>query len=1007
MINYIKKRDGNKVEFKKEKIKEAVLKATKAVNMENEEIAQEVTNEVLSYLKIFYKEEGIPSVEQVQDLVEKTLIEAGHSDIAKAYILYREQHSKIRNTEKLFDDALDAVSDYLDRSDWKVKENSNMGYSLQGLNNHISSEVTAQYWLQEIYPQEVREKHSNGDLHIHDLGNLSVYCCGWDLKDLLLNGFGGVPTKVESKPPKHFNTALMQSVNFLYTLQGEAAGAMAFSNFDTYLAPFIAYDELSYEEVKQSMQEFIYNLNVPTRVGFQTPFTNITMDLNVPDNLKDQPVIIGGERQDKTYGDFPDEMDMVNRAFAEVMLEGDRKGRVFSFPIPTYNITPDFEWDNEVLDPVWEMTAKYGIPYFSNFVGSDMDPQDIRSMCPLGGKEKVLIKSNRYNNLEYSTIQNIYNGHGKNDQIYEVYADGKFVKGKFNKFENQDMIRVKLTNGHEIKMSETHLNFVKKSKTSPTEELKGIELEKGYYLPYSLKEYSGHGGNYDLGYFVGAFAGDGSFDRNSHVVFSLGEGDKEETIDKLINIAEKYFGASYSIKDDYEDTKLITLRINSKAAVGICKDFVANKKREKHYKSKLYTMSKEFREGIIAGHYATDGGNRNRIYTSSEKMIESLNMLASTLGTTTSIYKDERPGRYGEKPNYSVLIYQLNRNSYGDVWFKKDNKLWVKIDEIEQAKGSVAYCLEVIDDDPMFTIGTTGVLTHNCRLRIDNKELRKRGGGLFGSNPLTGSTGVVTLNMPRIGYQADSKEEFLDQTYRLMDIAKESLEIKREVLENLTENGLYPYSKFYLRNIKERFDEYWKNHFNTIGLNGMNEALENFMGCNIAEDKGREFAIEVMEAMRERLVEYQEETDNIYNLEATPAEGTSYRFAKMDRERFGDDIICANQERVVEGEGDPYYTNSTQLPVDHTRDIFEAFRLQDPLQKLFTGGTVLHGFIGEKMPSIESTKKLVKRLAHNFELPYYSLTPTFSICPKHGYIAGEHEYCPKCDAEIGYEEDEE
>jgi ribonucleoside-triphosphate reductase len=1006
MLNYIKKRNGDKVEFNKDKIKTAILKAAKAVDMADQQLAAEITREVVSYLKIFFKNEGTPSVEQVQDLVEKTLIENGSSDIAKAYILYRDQHSKIRHTEELFDDAIESTNDYLDRSDWKVNENSNMGYSLQGLNNHISSEVTAQYWLQEIYPKEIRDRHSAGDLHIHDLGNLSVYCCGWDLKDLLINGFGGVATKVESKPPKHFRTALMQSVNFLYTLQGEAAGAMAFSNFDTYLAPFIAYDDLNYEEVKQAMQEFIYNLNVPTRVGFQTPFTNITMDLKVPNNIKDEPVVIGGEHQDETYADFQEEMDMLNKAFAEVMLEGDKKGRVFSFPIPTYNITSEFDWDNELLDPIWEMTAKYGIPYFSNFVNSDMNPDDIRSMCPLGGKEKVLIKSTRYSGLEYSTIQNIYNGNGKEDQIYEVYSDGQFVKGKFNKFDNQDMVKVKLTNGHEIKMSKSHLNFVKKDKTSPTEELTGNQLEKDYYLPYSLEEHQGTGGTYELGYFIGAFAGDGSFDRESHVVFSLGEGDKEETIDKLINIVEDYFGASYSLKDDYEDTKLITLRINSKAAVGLCKDFVASKKRDKHYKARLYTMSKKFRQGVIAGHYATDGGNRNRIYTSSEKMIESLNMLAATLGTTTSIYKDDRPGRYGPEPNYAVLIYQLNRNSYGDIWFKEDNKLWVQIDEIESASGSVAYCLEVIDDDPMFTIGTTGVLTHNCRLRIDNTELRKRGGGLFGSNPLTGSVGVVTLNMPRIGYQADSKEEFIEQTYQLMDVARDSLEIKREVLENLTDQGLYPYSKFYLRDIKQRFDEYWKNHFNTIGLNGLNEALVNFMGQNISTPEGQEFAVEVMEAMRDKLVDYQEKTGNIYNLEATPAEGTSYRFAKGDKEKFGSDIVCANQDRVEANDADPYYTNSSQLPVGYTDDIFEAFQLQDPLQKLYTGGTVLHGFVGEKMPSIKSTKKLVKRLAHNFELPYYSITPSFSICPKHGYIAGEHEYCPKCDAEIGYEEGE-
>ena len=671
-IASIKKRDGREVPFQKEKIETAIFKATKAVNKPSREIAAQATEEVLSYLNIFFNDGGTPTVEQVQDLVEKVLIEQEYPEIAKSYILYREQHSKLRHTEELFSDALEAIDNYLGRNDWKVNENSNMSYSLQGLNNHIASEVTAEYWLQEIYPQEIQEKHTNGDLHIHDLGNLSVYCCGWDLKDLLLNGFSGVATKVESAPPKHFQTALMQTVNFFYTLQGEAAGAQALSNFDTYLAPFIAYDDLSYEEVKQSMQEFIFNLNVPTRVGFQTPFTNITMDLNVPNMMAEEPVIIGGEYQDRTYGEFEVEMDMFNRAFAEIMLSGDKKGRVFSFPIPTYNITENFDWDNEVLDPVWKMTAKYGIPYFNNMVNSDMDPEDVRSMC--------------------------------------------------------------------------------------------------------------------------------------------------------------------------------------------------------------------------------------------------------------------------------------------------------------------------------------------CRLRLDNTELRKRGGALFGSNPMTGSIGVVTINMPRIGYLAESKKDFINRVHSLMDIAQESLEIKRKVLERLTDKGLYPYSKFYLRQIKERFDEYWKNHFNTIGLNGMNEALENFLGQNIASQEGREFAIEVMEAMRDRLVDYQEDTGNIYNLEATPAEGTSYRFAKLDKEQFGDDIICANQERIVEGDGDPYYTNSTQLPVDYTTDIFEAFQLQDPLQKLYNGGTVLHGYLGERLSSIESTKKLVRRLAHNFELPYYSITPTFSICPEHGYLPGEHEYCPKCDAEIGYEE---
>ncbi len=669
MIKSILKRDGREVPFDENKIKLAVLKASRAVGRDNPDIADEIAEAVLSYLKIFFKDSGTPTVEQIQDLVEKILIEKGYSDIAKAYILYREQHAKLRNAKALFADALNVINSYLDRSNWKVNENSNMGFSLQGLNNHISSEISSQYWLQEIYPREIRELHINGDFHIHDLSALSVYCCGWDLYDLLLTGFGGVPTKVESSPPKHFRTALGQIVNFFYTLQGEAAGAQAFANFDTYLAPFVYYDNLSYPEVKQCMQEFIYNMNVPTRVGFQTPFTNITLDLVPSPAIADQPAIIGGKPMDKTLGEFQEEMNLINKAFAEIMLEGDAKGRVFSFPIPTYNITRDFDWDNPVYEPIWEMTAKYGIPYFSNFINSDMNPEDARSMC--------------------------------------------------------------------------------------------------------------------------------------------------------------------------------------------------------------------------------------------------------------------------------------------------------------------------------------------CRLRLDNRELRKRGGGLFGANPMTGSIGVVTINLPRIGYLAKSKEDFLARVEFLMNAAKNSLEIKRKVLERFTENGLYPYSRFYLRDIKNRFGKYWQNHFNTIGINGMNEALLNFMGKDITDNEAMEFALEVIDFMRNKLLEFQEETDNMYNLEATPAEGTSYRFARLDKDKYPD-IITANEERVKKENAEPYYTNSTHLPVGYTDDIFTALKLQDELQTKYTGGTVFHGFIGERLPSIESTKLLVRRIAENFRLPYYTITPTFSVCPVHGYLAGEHEYCPICDAENGY-----
>ncbi len=667
LIRYIRKRDGSEVLFDRDKIRQAVMKAARAVEQEDPQISDNVTRQVESYLSILFGHDGMPSVEQIQDLVERILIEKGYAEIAKAYILYRQQHAKLRDTKQLLGDAAELVNKYLSRIDWKVNENSNMSYSLQGLNNYIASEVTSQYWLNEIYTPQIRQRHSQGDLHIHDLSNLSVYCCGWDLLDLLTLGFTGVATKVGARPPRHFRSALGQIVNFFYTLQGEAAGAQAFANFDTYLAPFVAHDNLSYKEVVQALQEFVFNLNVPTRVGFQTPFTNITMDLTAPASLAKLPVMLGGKMLDRTYGEFQKEMDMINRAFAEVMLAGDATRKVFPFPIPTYNLTADFNWENPVLDPVWEMTAKYGIPYFSNFINSDMNPDDARSMC--------------------------------------------------------------------------------------------------------------------------------------------------------------------------------------------------------------------------------------------------------------------------------------------------------------------------------------------CRLRLDNRELRKRGGGLFGSNPMTGSIGVVTINMARLGYLSKDLGDLTARLDALMDAAKESLEIKRKVLEKLTEANLYPYSKFYLQKIKDASGAYWNNHFNTIGINGMNECMVNLMAKDLTDPGAIQAAAAIMEHMKDRMKDYQEETGNLYNLEATPAEGVTYRFAKADRERFGDHIVCANQEQVLQG-AEPYYTNSSQLPVKATDDIFEALELQDGLQSIYTGGTVLHGFLGERVSDGHTVRRLVRKIAENYHLPYFTITPTFSICPVHGYLAGEHQFCPLCDAEL-------
>ena len=659
MYKSIKKRDGRTAKFDRKKIEKAIEKAGLETGEFDAAQAVELTDKVLGVLET-RNQKRLPSVEDIQDIVEDALIDSKFKKTAKAYIIYRDQHKKLR--EITSNAHVDLIDKYLENLDWKVNENSNMGYSLQGLNNYVSAEITKTYWLDKIYTSKIGQAHKEGDLHVHDLNLLSVYCVGWDLTDLLQEGFTGVAGKVASKPAKHFRSALGQVVNFFYTLQGEAAGAQAFSDFDTLLAPFIRADKLSYEEVKQAIQEFVFNVNVPTRVGFQTPFTNITLDLECPKHMADNPVIIGGEMQDTTYGEYQEEMNMLNKALLEVLSEGDANGRVFTFPIPTVNITKDFNWDNPVIESLWEASAKYGIPYFSNFINSDMDPEDARSMC--------------------------------------------------------------------------------------------------------------------------------------------------------------------------------------------------------------------------------------------------------------------------------------------------------------------------------------------CRLRIDNRQLEYRGGGLFGSNPMTGSVGVVTINLPRLALKSKNEKEFFKGLAELMDMAKDSLETKRKVLERLTDANLYPYTKFYLRNIKQRFNQYWKNHFSTIGLIGTNEAALNLLGVDIGTEKGKAFAEKTLDFMRDRLVEYQKETGNNYNLEATPAEGTTYRLAQLDKASFPDRAHFANG--IGAEVKCPFYTNSSHLPVNYTDDLFELMDLQDNLQTKYTGGTVIHFFLGERMDDPQTLKKLVKTICENYKLPYFTFSPSFSICKNHGYIVGEHPECPKC-----------
>lgn len=657
-ITKIKKRDGTIVNFDQIKITNAIFKAITATGQGDGVHSRRISERVVKILNRRFKKDEIPDVEQVQDIVEEVLILEDFVETAKSYILYREQRRRIREAEAMSEESVERMDQYLEKLDWEVQENANMAFSLQGLNHYSVSYIIKKYWLNKIYPKEIREANESGDFHLHNLDTLGPYCAGWDLYDLLVKGFGGVTGKVETKPAKHLRAILGQAVNFLYTLQGETAGAVAFSNFDTLLAPFIRYDNLNYQQVKQALQEFLFNMAVPTRVGFQCPFSNITLDLKPSSAFAKQPVIIGGKPQKETYGEFQEEMKVFDKALYETMLEGDKSGRPFHFPIPTINITKDFSWDDPAFDNIFEASAKYGINYFANYINSDMDPSDVRSMC--------------------------------------------------------------------------------------------------------------------------------------------------------------------------------------------------------------------------------------------------------------------------------------------------------------------------------------------CRLRLELNSLYNRGGGgLFGAGSKTGSIGVVTINMPRIGYTSKTKKEFFNNLKKMMDLSKESLEIKRKTIESFISKGLYPYSHFYLSDIKKARGGYYANHFATIGLVGMNEAVLNFLGENITTKRGKKFALEILDFMREILIKYQEETGNIYNLEATPAESTAFRLALKDREKYPD-IICAGTKKI------PYYTNSSQLPVNYTDDIFEALKLQDDIQCKYNGGTVLHLFLGEKISDIQTIKNATKKIFENFRLPYITFTPTFSICPSHGYISGKHFYCPQC-----------
>lgn len=1068
MIETIIKRDGRKEKFNYEKINNAIYKAIintrEGLTEEKVKEMSELTTNIIVF-KLNEKNTEIIHLEEIQNAVEETLMVLGMTDVARSYVRYRFQREQMRNDKEASISVEKMMSNYITQDDWLVKENANMDYSLQGLNNYIVSDITKNFWLNHIFSTEQKLAHQNGDLHIHDLGLLSTYCCGWDLETILLKGFRGVKNKAQTKPAKHLKTALGQLVNFFYTLQGEAAGAQAVSNFDTLVAPFVRYDNLSYKDVKQCIQEFIFNLSVPTRVGFQTPFVNITMDLNVSPLYKDKPIIIGGKYMNETYSDFQEEMNMINKAFCEVMTEGDASGRIFTFPIPTYNITKDFDWDNEVVNNIMEMTSKYGIPYFANFINSDMKPEDSRSMC-LFPEEALFIKKD--NKIEKRTIEEVfelYKGekidnewYNCNDKIKAMSLNAETGKlewtniKRFLKVYDNKLININTKDGKLMRVSQNHLVAIYNKNGITTKMAKDITKEDFLIVlknaSKTLNKNNLNSINPDFVWLMGLFIADGNYlyDRRNNdkeklrglqITFNKQD---ETLINKTKDVIKNLFDYDMKfINDPRYENSLRGYIYNTKTA----EDFFYNWNISKYntLPKWIWSANTDIIRTFLKGFFDGDGYEVGKeIHINDELLAEEINLLMQLIGISTTyrvrsnsqviriqhVLDRSAKGNVTIKDSLHNLIPEFllnqkfvknkeNKNlyqSYGnkmvglstiDRWKLNNDKIeWLRkadfaVVEIEDIKKDCLNYEQVFYDIELeknhYFVHSNGNITHNCcRLRLDNRELRKRGGGLFGANPLTGSIGVVTINLPRLGYLYKNKEDFYENLKRLMDIAKSILETRRKIIEKNTHTGLYPYSRFYLSEVYERFGEYWKNHFNTIGINGMNECIRNFYNDsdNITTAKGQKFANEILDFMRERIQKYQANGD-LYNLEATPAEGTAYRLAKLDKKLYPN-ILTAGKE-------EPYYTNSSQLPVGFTTDLYETLKLQDSLQTKYTGGTVLHAYLGERIKDPEVTKKVIKTVFENYELPYFSITPTFSTCEEHGYIDGEHFTCPICGKE--------
>ena len=879
-------------------------------------------------------------------------------------------------------DVKQSIEEYVYQTDWRVKANANQSYSVGGMILNVVGKVVANYWLDEIYPKEASKLHREGFIHIHDLDFLGGYCCGHSLRALLTEGFAGVPGKTSAKPPKHLSAALGQMANFLGTMQNEWAGAQAFSSFDTFLAPFVRADKLDYRQVKQLLQEFIYCCGTSSRWGGQTVFSNITLDIKCPEDLVNKPVIIGMEDTGTNYGDYQAEMDMINLALLDVMSAGDKDGRPFTFPIPTYNITNEWDWDSPVADKIFEATAKYGYPYFSNYMSSDMKPSDVRSMCPLTGDTKVLVKSSKGVSVQdiYQIVNNMRPGR---ECQYQVWDGFKWCDATPNKQPADKTIKVTMSNGDTINMGVEHLQFVPElGKSIPAK-----ELREGMYLPYNSSSCADVSdlGQYEAGVVVGAFAGDGSFDDRC-VHYSLSSADKD---DETFNYIKKFFnGLGYPVKQ--KTVKGLRDVYVGAGSADYIKDFITGDALSKSFSNKTFNMSTDFLKGVLYGMRLTDGARAShRLYTSSKQLANDLCTIASMLGLKHSqVYEDIREGRLGSNPNYRVDLPV--RDNYGDLFKVVDGWNCYSIKSVEEGPAESLYCFDVDNESALFMLAN-GLMTHNCRLRLDLRELLKKGNGLFGSAEQTGSIGVITLNMARLGYMFKNDKENLYKTIKdICSVAKDALEVKRKFLTERLEAGFYPFTK--------RWIGTYRNFFSTIGVNGINEMIKNYTDGkeDITTEFGQDFAEDALNYIRDLMVDFQKETGHLYNLEATPAEGATTRFARADKKLYPDIIQAGTEES-------PYYTNSSQLPVGYTDDIFTALDLQEKLQTKYTGGTVLHLYMSQKISSGSMCKEIVKRVLTNYSVPYISITPVYSICPKHGYIAGEYKYCPICAHEFAAE----